>query len=534
MNTWYAVLGLLLVLVSARSVQGQARIAVEPLPSSACSGQFVAHDLPHLTRTNAEPITTFDSNGAGLAINDLNGDGQLDIVLANLDGPVTLLWSQGAGLFDAEVLDVPGRARGVLAVDVEGDDWTDLLITTQLGAPVMLRNQRDGTFALEVLPGVERPAYAMDWADSDGDGDLDFATASYDADLEKTLRDTFLFGDGAGVFYYEQQDGQFVHTRLAESAQALAVMFTDFSNDGLPEIAVGNDFAVADQFWQRGEAGWIPYSPFEQTTHSTMSFAVGDIQNDGIPEFFATDMKPYVGENQTNWTPVLRLLQARGDRPDDEQIPENMLQVRANDSFSNRARLSNAFATGWSWSAKFGDLNSDGWLDLYVVNGMIAEDLFGHLPGNELVEENQALRNQNGRIFVPAPEWALNSTRSGRSMSMADLDGDGDLDIVVNNLATAAQWFENQICGGDNLIVRLRDETTLNTMAIGAQVRLVSRDGTRSRTVRASSGYLSGDPAEVHFGVPVGSESLTLEVTWPDGEVTTTDVPPNSRVTLHR
>jgi hypothetical protein len=104
---------------------------------------------------------------------------------------------------------------------------------------------------------------------------------------------------------------------------------------------------------------------------------------------------------------------------------------------------------------------------------------------------------------------------------------------VVNNLATAAQWFENQLCGGDNLIVRLRDEASMNPFALGATVRLIGGDLTQSRSVRASSGYLSGDPAEVHFGIPEGSVDLTLEVQWPDGEETSMIVSPNTLVTLH-
>jgi enediyne biosynthesis protein E4 len=528
-------IGLLCLTWPVGAAKAQAQVDIEPLATSVCTGAFVAHDLPHITEVNAQPIRTYDSNGAGLAINDLNGDGRLDIVLANLDGPITLLWNEGGGAFRTQSLDIPGRVRGVVAVDVEGDGDLDLTLTTQLGAPIMLRNEGNETFELAILPGVERPAYTLDWADADDDGDLDLATGSYDTDLEKTLRDTFLFGPGAGVFYYEQVGGKFAPLRLAETAQALTVMFTDLDLDGQRELAVGNDFSAPDQFWERGaDGGWLAIAPFAQLTHSTMSFDVADIRNDGTVVLFAADMKPYAGENQAGWTPVLQQLARTGDQPDDNQVPENTLQVNTDNAFANRARLTNAFATGWSWSSKFGDLDSDGWLDLYVVNGMIAADLFGHLPGGELVEENQALRSLEGRLFMPAPEWGLNSTRSGRGMSMADLDGDGDLDIVVNNLASAAQWFENQVCGGDNLIVRLRDSTTANHFGLGVQVRVTADGLTRTRTIRASSGYLSGDPAEAHFGIPFGAESVSVEVIWPDGTRTTAEALPQSLLTLSR
>ena len=88
-------------------------------------------------------------------------------------------------------------------------------------------------------------------------------------------------------------------------------------------------------------------------------------------------------------------------------------------------------SSGWSWSSKFGDLDNDGFLDIYAVNGMIADGLFSHLPGDELVEENRALRNNGNGYFVLASEWGLGSTASGRGMSMADLDDDGKPDGAV-------------------------------------------------------------------------------------------------------
>jgi hypothetical protein len=191
--------------------------------------------------------------------------------------------------------------------------------------------------------------------------------------------------------------------------------------------------------------------------------------------------------------------------------------------YENIAPQSGVEATGWSWSSKFGDLDQDGFLDLYVVNGMQALDNFSHLPNDELVEENQVYRNDGQGNFRLMSGWALNSIYGGRSMSMADLDGDGDLDIVVNNLRAPSQIFENQLCAGASLLVDLRWPDSQNTHALGARLTLQTRNGNYLREVKATSGYLSGDPSRIHFGFPAESQVQALVVTWPDGRVSTID-----------
>ena len=214
----------------------------------------------------------------------------------------------------------------------------------------------------------------------------------------------------------------------------------------------------------------------------------------------------------------------------------NVLQVSdASGRWRNEAAPRGVEATGWSWTSKFGDLDQDGFLDLYIVNGMIAADMFGHLPNGELVEENKAFRNEGNGVFTPAPAWNLASTKSGRGMVMADLDGDGDLDIVVNNLRGSAQLFENQLCSGASLQVDLAWPGVANRHAVGAQLVLHTSAGVLRRDVRASGGYLSGDPLRVHFGFPADARLDTLEVIWPDGAVSTVEkLAANTRLVVTR
>ncbi|MEM9952239.1 MAG: CRTAC1 family protein [Chloroflexota bacterium] len=510
----------LILSISIVSAQDDITVDVTQHSESACSGVFVAHELDHITSTNADPIRMFDSNGSGLAINDLNNDGLLDIVLANLDGEETILWNEGDLSFRTQQIDIPVRTRQVMILDIDADGLRDLMFTSQRSAPTWWRNLGDGTFELTPLLGGN-VAYAMNATDADQDGDLDFVAASYDIEMQR-LDASYLLDGGAGVYYYENQDGDFVATRLADQSQALAVYFTDLNSDNQPEIAIGNDFAELDTYWELTDAGWESMMPFDVITHSTMSFASADVDNNGAVELYATDMHPYSEDEATvaAWQPIMDDMMAMPMIEDDPQVMVNVLQTIEGDSYQNMSDMMGINYTGWSWSAKFGDLNSDGYVDLYVVNGMIAEDLFGHLPNNELVEENQTFMNNGGTDFATMPDWGLNATASGRGMSMADLDNDGDLDVIVNNLMSPAMLYENQLCEGNNLTLSLRDLSANNVDAIGAQAILTTSAGVYQRQLTAASGYLSGDANQLHFGIPDEADLLQLEIMWSDGSTT--------------
>lgn len=496
-----------------------------PAISQTCRDRFIEHTLPHITTPRGEIVRFFESNGSGLAINDLNNDGLLDIVLGNLDGANTLLWNEGGLQFRAESFMPTGRTRAINIVDVDGDGWLDIVMTTQTAAPRYLHNNRDETFSVEPLTGVRNYANVMQWADVDADGDLDLVTASYDAELSLLLGSSFLFNGGGGVYYYENQDGTFVATQLADAAQALAIWLSDLDGDGTIDLFIGNDFSLPDQSWSYVNGAWQATTPFNSTSFSTMSFDIGDINNDRVAEFFSADMYPYEQSDEAlrPWQRVLSNLEAQPVPPNNIQQIQNTLLFRDETTYSDFAHDYAVSASGWSWSSKFGDLNQDGFLDLYVVNGMIAQELFANLPDDELVEANQVFRNVKGGRFVPMPEWGLDSQSSGRGMSMADLDNDGDLDIIINNLNAPAQLYENDLCGGQSLQVDLRWQDSANVFGIGAILRLETTSGTYSRDVRSGSGYLSGDPARIHFGFPADAQPLRLEVLWTDGEITTVD-----------
>lgn len=487
---------------------------------AACTGRFVYHPLNHLTTTADGVVRMFAANGAGLAINDLDNDGDLDLVLGSETGPNSIFWNEGALTFSKTELS-HGPTRTITILDVDNDGRRDIVLTTNTGVLNFWRNQGERNFLKETLPGVANPAYVLNWGDLDNDGDLDLVTASYDAGFLTDRGNNYLLERQGGVFVYTNNQGCFRPTRLAQAAQALALGLFDLNGDQRLDILVGNDFAVRDQAWLNSAVGWQAVEPFATTAYSTMSLDQGDLDNDGRPELFAADMNPYdiAPSTLAAWLPVVAHMERGLVRAsDDPQQMANALQSHnAAGIWREEAQRWGVAATGWSWSSKFGDLDNDGYLDLYVVNGMIEEGTFGHLPNHELVEENQVFRNEEGRRFQPMPAWGLNTTASGRSMGMADFDGDGDLDIVVNPLRSPAQLFENQLCGGGSVQVDLQWPAVQNRDAVGATVTLVTKQGRYFRDVRILSGYLSGDPARLHFGVPVGATLEGLFVHWPDG-----------------
>ena len=515
--------------------------------SRTCTGSFVEHPLPHVTGTAFERVTYFTSNGAGLAVGDLDNDGDEDFVLANLLGPNQIFWNEGKWNFRPQLL-LNGSLRGLALVDVDGDGWLDITATSRTGNLLYWRNRGSDNgptpFASEQEParllGVSGFAYSLQWGDLDRDGDLDLVTASYDASLEKQIgRRALDATDQNGVFIYENENARFLPTRLASRAQGLALQLQDLNGDRRLDILVGNDFDLHDAvFLNQRDGSWLAADPFVTTTFSTMSFDSGDIDNDGRQELFAADMHPYSEEREImrQWLPVMETMPPPS--PDDApQVMANVLQERQGDAWSDQAEAWRIPFSGWSWSAQFGDIDQDGLLDLYVVNGMTAMEIFRHLPGDELVEENQAYRNDGGNRFTPAPEWKLNSTAGGRGMSMADFDGDGDLDVLINNLRSPSQMFENQLCSGQSLLVDLRQPGSGNTRALGAELLLHTSTGIYRRSVHAAAGYLSGRSARQHFGMPLESRIIALEVRWPDRGLSLIDgraLQPGSLLTITR
>ena len=309
------------------------------MPSTACAGHFVTHTLPFATGIRIREINTYESNGAGLAINDLDDDGDLDLVFASIDDESAILWNEGNLTFTIERL--PDRfTRSVATVDVNGDGALDLVFTHRgLQSLSYWRNQGPtagaARFVETPLPGVDNYAYSMAWADLTGDGLLDLVTGSYNIELEKHGIEKPETDARAGVFFYEHQDEHFVAQPLAPNTQALSIGLIDLNGDQMRDIWVANDFDLQDRIWLRQQGEWQPAKPFEETSYSTMSIDWADIANDGSLAFYTTDMNPYDTSTATlaAWLPVIAKLEIHQQHEwGDPQVMANTLQVASDNN----------------------------------------------------------------------------------------------------------------------------------------------------------------------------------------------------------
>jgi hypothetical protein len=165
---------------------------------------------------------------------------------------------------------------------------------------------------------------------------------------------------------------------------------------------------------------------------------------------------------------------------------------------------------------------------------MVAKDLLGYLPANQIDEPDMLFVNNAGQSFTRA-DWGLSDSGSGRSMTMADLNHDGRLDVVVNPMDGHAVIYENQRCAGNSIELRLVQPRTANYTAIGATIRIRAGTQRMLRTVRESAGYLSGESQIIHFGIGEADTATDIEITWPDGSISHIDtIPSNTLTTVTR
>ena len=474
--------------------------------------------------------------GSGVALFDFDNDTDLDLYFVNgsdLPGatssilPTNRLYRNDGDTFTdvtntASVGDT-GYGLGCCVGDYNNDGFTDLYVTNY-GVNVLYRNNGDGTFTdVAETAGVDNDQFSSGCAfvDVDADGYLDLYVVNYvqfDPDTNPACTrqgiPTYCTPEAllgaADVFYRNNSDGTF--TDVSEqvgvgkaNGKGLGVVCGDVDNDGDIDIFVAND--TTPNFLYLNEQNGVKMTEDalfagvalseEGRAYSGMGANLGDFDNDGYLDIVITNF-----QDQTN-----------------------SLYHNAQSGFFTEM----SFAKGigerslpyLAWGVDFVDFNNDGWLDLFIANGHLDDNIAEIDPIGTYAQPNQLFLNNRGINFSENPDAAIAQQKVSRGTAFGDIDNDGDIDIVVSNLKdtptilrndrnNAAQWLGVKLIG-----------THCNRNAIGARVTVVSGDLTQMREVKSGSGYLSQNDLRLHFGLGNAVSVDALTVQWLCGNIQT-------------
>jgi enediyne biosynthesis protein E4 len=507
------------------------------------------------TRTNRYLLET---TGCGVAVLDIDGDGWLDVFLVNgttLEGfpaakaPMCHLYrNRRDGTFE----DVTARAgvgqtgwgQGACAADYDNDGRDDLFVTSW-GQNRLYRNRGDGTFEdvtnrAGLTSAKRRWGAGCAFIDYDRDGRLDLFAANYiDFDLTNTpVPESGLcrykgvpvacgppgLTGGKNVLYHNKGDGTFedVSDKSGITANAgtygLGVSTLDFDDDGWTDLYVANDSNPSTlyrnnhdgTFTDRAVIAGCAYSQ-DGKPQAGMGVAVGDYDHNGTMDIFKTN---FAGDTSTLYA----------------NTGKGLCEDHTFQSGLGRN-------TRWlGWGVGFADLDLDGWLDLFLVNGHVYPEVEQLKTEYGYRQRKVVYRNLGNGKFEDVTETLgppVTTAKAGRGAAFADIDNDGDIDIIVNNVNDTPDLFRTKPPDGRSwLTVKLVGHKS-NRSAIGARVRAIAGDRVQVQEVRGGGSYYAQNDLRVHFGLGDAARVDRVEVRWPDGmEESWTDVPANRILTL--
>ena len=520
-------------------------------------------------------------NGGGVGIGDFNNDGLQDIYFTGNMVDNRLYLNRGSFKFKdiTEEAGVGGDGKwcsGVAVVDINKDGWLDMYVSATLRGDTLSRtnllyiNQglnAEGTPTfIEAAQsyGLANTGHSTQGAffDYDLDGDLDL----YLMDHEKpstTYRQKITDGSALNNDHLYRNNGDGTFTDVSRKAGillegfGLGVAVTDINLDGWPDVYVANDYISNDLLWINNQDGTFSNQVadyFKHQSHSAMGNDVMDINNDGLVDVITLEMLPEDNKRKK----MMKRANSYTTYINNEkygyeyQYIRNTLQLNngfgpdGHPVFSEIGQLSGIYQTDWSWTPLLADFDNDGYRDLIITNGFPKDvtDLdfatyrsgpVGNVAGNMFLQDlipeikipNYAYKNNGDLTFSNATvDWGLEIPSYSNGAAYADLDNDGDLDLVINNINDKAFVYENQLYKGE-----VGDKSGSNFLRVklsggekhrpvdGVKI-IMHYDGNKKGFYEQSvyRGYLSSVENIAHFGLGETTVVDSMRVIWPDGK----------------
>ncbi len=523
-------------------------------------------------------------NGAGVVAADFNNDELIDLYFTSNQGADKLYLNQGALKFKdvtekAKIQNYGDWTTGATHVDINNDGLLDIYVCKVgdykhiKGKNLLFVNQGIGANGIPSFK-EEAARYGLDFSgfstqaaffDYDLDGDLDMYLLNHSVHPNRT------YGKGSqrmevdslsGDRIYTNHNGKFIDTSSktgifqGKIGYGLGIGISDINNDGYPDIYIGNDFFENDYLYINQKDGTFAdvissdETILGHTTHFSMGNDLADINNDGHTDIISLDMLPedletYKTSGSEYAYPTYQYYLKNGYRP---QYIQNTLHLNlGNGNFSEIASLAGISATEWSWGPLFADYDNDGLKDLFISNGIkgATNDMdFINFIANEKIQKriNQGMLKEDKTFIDELPEkkvsnyffknngdltftnvtekWFQKENSFSNGCTYADLDNDGDLDIIVNNVNEEAHILENRSTNyNKNHYLKLEFKgSKSNNLGIGAKVIAYASGSKIVQENYSSRGYLSSVPPSIHLGIGTDSILDSIQVIWPGGK----------------
>jgi len=510
-------------------------------------------------------------NGGGVGLGDINNDGLPDLYLTSTQGTDKLYLNKGNFEFEdistaAGIDRYSGYKSGVTFVDINSDGWTDIYVCRSGWSQnpkekenlLFINNTKNGFVEAASSYGLNSQDQSVQsvFFDYDRDGDLDMYLANHPEKFQQPIQSMVasvknLRYKDTDRLYRNNGDGSFSDVTkeagLANFSYSLGVVASDLNNDGWIDLYVTSDFQPRDNYYVNNGDGTFTESLqtyFPHCSYFSMGVDVVDLNGDGYNDVFTGEM--LAEDNQRQKTQMAPMnMQRFADMVNNGmhfQYMRNSLHLNnGNGYFSDIAHYLGIDKSDWSWSVLFDDYDQDGDDDLLVANGWLKDTqdkdyttrsgALARNNNNQLTFEqaysllkstpvkNYAFKQTEDLKFEKtSDEWGFNMEGFSNGMASADLDGDGDLDVVVNNINSKASIYKNNANNTNYLSIKLNGPAG-NKKGYNSKIEVSGTEKTYFKEVQVTRGFQSSCTPIAHIGLKPREKVNSIKVTWPDGKV---------------